>query len=145
MSKYSKTIHAIRKFNRFYMVNMEFLNSNYMDSNYSIIQTRILFEIKNGACTQKDIVNLLHIDKSYLSRIVQRLWAKGIIQKTKSDADKRTTRIALTETGKLETDRLIQLTNEKIETKVVGLSSDECNKLCNAFNTIISILGREGN
>lgn len=143
MGEYSKTISAIREFNRFYTVNMGFLNSNYLDSKYSIVETRILFEIKmHKECTQSDIVKILHIDKSYLSRIIQRLCAKGIVKKTKSKDDKRATRVTLTAMGNEETDRLIALTNGQIEAKLVGLSSDECNKLCTALDTITSILGK---
>lgn len=145
MSKESKTIDAIREFNRFYLVNMGFLNSNYLDSTYSVVETRILFEIRmHQACTQSDIVKILHIDKSYLSRIIKRLCAKGIVQKNNSDTDKRVTRVMLTALGNEETDRLIQLTNCQIETKIAGLNSDEHNKLCTALDTIISILGKEG-
>ena len=42
-----------------------------------------------------------------------------------------------------ETERLIALTNKQIESQVRGLNSDECDKLCNALNMIISILGKE--
>ena len=145
MNEYRKTIGAIRKFNRFYTVNMGFLNSNYLDSKYSVAETRILFEIKmHKACTQSDIVRILHIDKSYLSRIIQRLCEKGIVRKTKSNDDKRTTTVMLTAMGDEETDRLIELTNCRIEAKINGLSSDECKELCTALDTIISILGKEG-
>ena len=146
MSEYKKIIDTIRKFNRFYTVNMGFLNSNYLDSSYSVAETRILFEIKmNESCTQTDIVKILHIDKSYLSRIVQRLCTRGIMQKIKSEDDKRTTKITLTEMGKKETDRLIELTNMQIGAKVAGLSKEDCNELCDALNTIILILGKEVN
>lgn len=144
MNEYDKAISEIRKFNRFYTVNMGFLNSEYLDSKYSIAETRILFEIKiHQTCIQNDIVQTLHIDKSYLSRIVQRLCAKGIVEKIKSDDDKRTTRITLTEMGNAETERLIQLTNQQIKEHIIGLSPDGCNELCTALNTVISILGKE--
>ena len=144
MNEYDKTIREIRTFNRFYTVNMGFLNSNYFDSKYSIVEIRILFEIKmHKICIQSDIVKTLHIDKSYLSRIVQRFCAKGFVEKIKSDDDKRTTRIKLTAMGNAETERLIELTNQQIKAQIVGLSSDECNKLCTALNTVISILGKE--
>lgn len=142
--KYDKTINEIRKFNRFYTVNMGFLSSNYLDSKYSVVETRILFEIKmHKTCIQSEIVKTLQIDKSYLSRIIQKFCEHGIVQKIKSDDDKRAMRITLTTKGNAETERLIELTNHQIETQLVGLSSDECNKLCNAFNTVISILGKE--
>ncbi|MDO5345749.1 MAG: MarR family winged helix-turn-helix transcriptional regulator [Lachnospiraceae bacterium] len=144
MSIYDKLINEIRKFNRFYTVNMGFLDSSYLDSNYSIAETRILFEIKvHGTCIQSDIVKTLHIDKSYLSRLVQRFCKKGLVEKIKSNDDKRMTKITLTERGIEETERLIALTNKQIESQIKELDFDECDKLCNALNTIISILGKE--
>lgn len=141
MEEHNKTISEIRKFNRFYTVNMGFMNSSYLESKYSVAETRILFEIKmHKTCIQSDIVKTLHIDKSYLSRIVKRFCEKGIVEKIKSDDDKRTARITLTAMGNAETERLIQLTNQQIRTQIAGLSSDECNELCTALNTVISIL-----
>lgn len=73
MNNDNKTINEIRKFNRFYTVHMGFLDSVYLDSSYSIAETRILFELKiRGTCIQNDIVKILHMDKSYLSRIISR-------------------------------------------------------------------------
>lgn len=48
MDRYIKTINEIRKFNRFYTVNMGLLNSAYLNSDYSVIEIRILFELKNS-------------------------------------------------------------------------------------------------
>lgn len=145
MAFYDKVIEEIRRFNRFYTVNMGFLDSGYLDSDYSITETRILFEIKvHGTCIQSDIVKTLHIDKSYLSRLVQRFCKKGLVKKIKSDDDKRTTKITLTERGIQEIEKLTVLTNTQIESQIKGFDSDECDRLCTALNTIISILGKEG-
>lgn len=144
MGIYNKTINEIRKFNRFYTVTMGFLSSGYLDSNYSITETRILFEMDiHGTCIQSDIVKTLHIDKSYLSRIIQCFCKKGLVWKIKSDNDKRATKITLTEAGKMEVKRLIELTNSRIQSQLTDLSHDECNELCKSLNTVISILSRE--
>lgn len=144
MSEYEKTINEIRKFNRFYTVSMGFLDSDYLDTEYSIVETRILFEIKmHGKCIQSNIAKILHIDKSYLSRLIKRFYKNGLIEKDKSDEDKRATYIALTKKGVEETERLIYVTNNQIRAKISGLSSAECEELCNALNTVVLILGRE--
>lgn len=144
MDRYNKTINEIREFNRFYTVNMGFLNSGYLDTSYSIVETRILFEIKmHGICIQSEIAKILHIDKSYLSRIISRFCKNGLIEKDKSVKDKRITYITLTEKGNMETERLIELTDNQIKAKIIRLNSDECEKLCNAMNVVISILGKE--
>lgn len=144
MEIYSKNVNEIRKFNRFYTATMGFLSSRYLDSDYSIAETRILFEMNiYGTCIQSDIVKTLHIDKSYLSRMIQRFCKKGLVKKVKSDTDKRAVKITLTEAGKLETERLIALTNSNIQSQLADLSRDECDKLCKSLRTIISILSRE--
>jgi Transcriptional regulators len=144
MDGIDKTINEIRRFNRFYTVSMGFLDSNYLHTEYSIVETRILFEIKmHQKCIQSDIAKTLHIDKSYLSRLMKRFYKNGLIEKDKSNEDKRATYITLTEKGIAETERLIHVTNNQIRTKISGLSSDEYDKLCDALNTIILILGKE--
>lgn len=144
MSEREKTIDEIRRFNRFYTVSMGFLDSVYLDTEYSIAETRILFEIKmHGKCIQSDIAKILHIDKSYLSRLIKRFHESGLIEKDKSGEDKRANYIALTKKGIEETERLIYLTNNQIRAKIGGLSSAECKKLCDALNTVILSLGRE--
>ena len=144
MEIYNKTVNEIRKFNRFYTVTMGFLSSDYLDSDYSIAETRILFEMKiHETCIQSDIVKTLHIDKSYLSRIMKRFYKEGLVEKIRSDDDKRAIKITLTEAGKKETDRLIILTNSKIQSQLTDLSHDECKELCKALNTVIAILSRE--
>lgn len=143
---HSKAIDTIREFNRFYTVTMGFLNSKYLDSKYSIAETRILFEMKTHKnCTQNDIVKTLYIDKSYLSRIIQRLCEKGIVKKTTSNGDKRATIITLTKKGNEETNKLIETTNNQIKEKIAHLSTDECSQLCTALNTVCTILGKEEN
>lgn len=144
MDRYDKTISEIRKFNRFYTVNMGFWDLGYLDTAYSIVETRILFEIKmHRTCIQSDIAKTLHIDKSYLSRIITRFCRNGLIKKDKSKEDKRITYIGLTERGNVEAERLIELTDNRIKAQIIPLNSDECEKLCNAMNAVISILGKE--
>lgn len=144
MNAYDQTIYKIRNFNRFYTVNMGFLNSGYLDTSYSVAETRILFELNlHEHCIQNDIVKILQIDKSYLSRIIKRFGKNGLIEKKQSEEDKRASYITLTEKGRKETEKLIALTNEQIQKKIITLTPAECNQLCNAMNNIISILGKE--
>ena len=78
-----------------------------------------------------------------MSRIISRFCKNGLVEKVKSKEDKRITYIALTEKGKMETERLIELTDNRIKAKIIQLSSDECEKICDAMNAVISILGKE--
>lgn len=141
MNAIDKTISEIRSFNRFYTVSMRLLDSVYLDTEYSIAETRVLFELHTlGTCIQNDIVKQLHIDKSYLSRMLNRFYKAELINKEKSATDKRATYITLSEKGLAETRKLIKLTDQHIKQKIDNLNSDECNELCEALNKIISIL-----
>lgn len=125
---------------------MGFLNSAYLDSDYSVVETRILFELKiRNQCKQCEINKALGIDKSYLSRIIKRFFDKGLIEKEKSGVNKRVIYLALTKKGQEETEKMIQLTNNQIHQQIKNLTSDDCNQLCDAINTIITILDKVNN
>ncbi|MCD8107223.1 MAG: MarR family winged helix-turn-helix transcriptional regulator [Oscillospiraceae bacterium] len=144
MDMYAEVCNKIRAFNRFYTVHMELLSDGYLGSEYSVTETRVLFEIKNhSGCLQSDIVKTLHIDKSYLSRIIRRFSERGLVEKSKCDKDKRAGKLTLTELGNVETENLIALTNSRITSQISGLDQGECDALSAALDTVISILGKE--
>lgn len=48
-----RTILKIRKFNRFYLSVMDFYENSYLDSDYSVTESRVLYEIyENEECIQ---------------------------------------------------------------------------------------------
>ncbi len=145
MSRHNELCNKIRAFNRFYTVRMDFLNSTYLGSNYSTVETRILFEMKiRKKSNQSEIAKILKIDKSYLSRIIHRFITKGFVQKIKSTEDKRVEIISLSELGNVETEKLIDLTNKQITDQITRLNQDECDNLSKALDTVISILEKGG-
>ncbi|MCD7822812.1 MAG: MarR family winged helix-turn-helix transcriptional regulator [Oscillospiraceae bacterium] len=145
MDNRNELCQKIREFNRFYTVQMGFLNSGYLGSSYSITETRILFELKTHAeCTQSDIVKKLHIDKSYLSRIIKKFAQKGLVEKSKFDGDKRAEILSLTALGNSETDHLIELANERISSQISSLNSEDCDILFSSLETILTVYGRSG-
>lgn len=104
MEDRQKTIHEIREFNRFYTVLSGFLNRNYLDSGYSVTETRILFELKqNGQMTANRLITMLRLDKSYVSRLIRNFEQKCIITRETDPEDRRTLIIRLTPRGRLET------------------------------------------
>lgn len=140
VDKRAKTVKAVREFNRFYTVSMGLLGSEYLGSEYSVAETRVLFEIMtSGGCSQSDIVKLLKIDKGYLCRTVNKLGERGLLSKEKSPSDKRSHTLILTERGMSETKRLVELTNMQIREKLSSLCEDDCESLVKAFGTIIEI------
>lgn len=140
MNEKQDTVRQIRDFNRFYTVLLGFLNRNYLDSGYSVTETRILFELKqNKQISANHLIDMLHLDKSYISRLIRGFEQKGFITRTAAPDDKRTLIIRLTSEGLKETERLIEITNQEIYKLVEPFPSETCEELCNSMKNIIHI------
>ena len=137
----NETILKIREFNRFYLSTMEFYENKYLNSDYSITESRVLYEIyENGKCNADDVVKKLRLDKGYLSRIIKRFEKEQILQREKSQTDARFYHIRLTEEGKKITEALISESNQGISNIIQSLSAEECIHLENSMNAIEKIL-----
>lgn len=144
MNKKEETVEHIREFNRFYTVLVGSLNTHFLGSKYSITETRILFELlSHKKCYAKDIVEYLHIDKSYMSRIIKSFEKNGLIIKEMSQFDHRAFLITLTDKGQMETNMLIEKTNQQIHEWIDGLNLQECQEICSAMNTIKHYLSND--
>lgn len=140
MENREETINQIREFNRFYTVLLGFLNRNYLDSGYSVTETRILFELKqNEQISANKLIEMLQLDKSYVSRLIRNFEQKEIVTRHISLNDGRARMIRLTSKGETEVNRLIAITNNKIYELIKPLNPENCNDLCKAMETIITI------
>ncbi len=130
-------IERIREFNRFYTVLIGTLNSRYFGSDFSVTETRVLFEIvSHKKCKAMDMVEKLNIDKSYISRILASFEKKGLIQKEIYEEDNRVHLISLTEKGRAVISDLITKSNKQTRTLVAGLNEKECEEVCQAMDLI---------
>lgn len=137
MNDKMETVNRIREFNRFYTVMLGMLDRNFLASPYSVTETRILFEINvNDECSANFLTEKLHIDKSYMSRMIKVFEAKNLVTKSVSPEDGRAFIIHLTDRGKEEVRKLIQITNDQIGMMIEPLSMKECREICEAMDTI---------
>lgn len=147
MRKSLETATNIRKFNRFYLPYFDLLTQKYLNTEYSIAEARILYEIYEcKTICARDIASKLHVDKGYLSRILKKLESKSLIKKALSPDDSRKTFISLTERGETLAERLIMESNRQIEKKIMGISDPDLDELSYHFAQITKILeGKNGN
>lgn len=137
MENKKQAIERIREFNRFYTVIIGILNRNFLDTDYSVTETRILFELQsNPENTANSLIEKLGIDKSYMSRILKSFEKKGFIRKEVDSADKRFYRIQLTQKGQDKTIELINVTNRQIQGLVKPLTAGECEEVAAAMDII---------
>lgn len=137
----NKTVLKIREFNRFYLSVMEFYENRYLGSDYSITESRVLYEIyESGECSADDIIKKLHLDKGYVSRIIKRFESSRILQRKRSETDARVYQIRLTEKGRKATEELIHKSDQGIGTIIQPLSEEECVRLEHSMDTVKEIL-----
>lgn len=143
MEKSLKAATDIRKFNRLYLPYFHLLTQKYLNTEYSMAEARILYEIYDSReISARDIACNLHIDKGYLSRILKKFESQYLLKKELPSNRSRLMSISLTEKGKMLAESLIKESNYQIEKYIRGLSDSDLDKLSYHLEQIIEILGR---
>lgn len=112
----NNAIQEIRAFNRVYTVFIGILNKRYLNSRFSLVETRIMHatRVKPGV-TPSAIVSALNIDKSYLSRILVSLEKRKIIKRIQSDSDGRSVKLYITAIGNAAFEKLNAASDKQVE------------------------------
>lgn len=139
----SDPIAAVRGFNRFYTREVGLLRKTFLDTPWTLGEMRVLYEIRNhAAISASDIARELELDAAYLSRLLARLVAKGIVTRTPSETDARLHELSLSAKGQTivnaADDRQAALTADML----APLSTSERRQLVDAMATIETLLGR---
>jgi len=138
------TIKNIRAFNRYYTNLIGVLVQGYLETQYTLTEARILFEISPiGKIDTSEIIDALLIDKSYLSRVLKKFEKNKLITKSKSEKDSRAWEIFLTEKGIIELNMLNTLADKQLEELLKDLSPMDIKHLSLHMNSIINILDKK--
>ena len=134
-------IQNIRAFNRFYTDVIGLLNKHLLDSDYSLSEVRVMYEIATGKEVQaSQIMMAMSIDKSYLSRILKKLEKNGIVTKSLSVQDARAMSLSLTGEGQQLFDALNKASNHQINELIEKLNNQQLEELVLHMNAIKEIL-----
>jgi DNA-binding MarR family transcriptional regulator/GNAT superfamily N-acetyltransferase len=94
-------VAAVRAFNRLYTNVIGVLRGGYLGTPYSLTEARLIFELGQRDTTEvAGLRRILDIDAGYLSRILARFTADGLITRRPSERDGRRQVIALTGAGR---------------------------------------------
>jgi DNA-binding MarR family transcriptional regulator len=134
-------IAEMRAFNRFYTAHLGVLNRKYLNGEFSLPEIRVLYAIYMAEkITANDIVLLLHIDKSYLSKILIRFGKMKFLTKKVSSADGRAYHLHLTSAGRKKVELYDHLSDEFVRQMLVQLAERDCEELVNCMQRITRIL-----
>jgi DNA-binding MarR family transcriptional regulator/GNAT superfamily N-acetyltransferase len=137
-------VTAMRRFNRFYTRQIGVLQEALLDSEFSLTEARVLYELNERGCaTASDLVRDLSLDAGYLSRLLRQFETKRLIVRKSSQADARQSEITLTSKGKTVFAELDSRSHEQIVGLLAGLERRQQGELLRAMSTIERLLNRE--
>jgi len=134
-------IIALRAFARFYTRFAGALDAHYMESELSLTEARLLYEIANRpAPLAAELQAELGLDAGYVSRILRRFAARGWIERGRGE-DARRRPISLTEAGRLCFAAIDARTRARVAQRIEGLSGGDRETLVAALGAVTGLLG----
>ncbi len=94
-------VAALRRFSRFYTRRLGLLDEGLLDSGFTLTEMRVLYELghRDGPAAA-DLVRELALDAGYLSRVLRRFQAQGLIERSTQAGDARRSTLALSAKGR---------------------------------------------
>ena len=134
-------VDAVRRFNRFFTRRIGVLREGLLHTSYPLTEARILFEIAHrDDPTASDLSRELGLDPGYLSRILAHLERRGLVEKVRSETDRRRRLLALTPDGEDAFFLLDSRSREEVAEMLGELSEGEVRRLLEAMRSIESVL-----
>ena len=133
-------VAQVRAFNRFYTNVIGVLHGLYLDTPYTLTESRLLFEIARLGTTEVSwLRQALDIDAGYLSRVLSRFEADGLITRQRSATDARRQQIAVTGAGRAAVAELDARAAVQIGALLGGV---DCGPLLDAMRVITKTIGQ---
>ncbi len=127
----------VREFNTF----SSRLNSRFV-TEYSLTESRVLFAFKDRReVTVGELRAELGIDSGYLSRILTRFEREGLIERTRSERDRRRQHVTITEAGVTKLGLLDDRSTKLMRDLLARLGPDEGPELVAHMERVRELLG----
>ena len=134
-------VAAVRAFNRFYTNTIGLLRGKYLDTPYSLTEARILFELAQREASEvTDLRRTVDIDAGYLSRILARFEADGLVSRQRSAADGRRQVISLTDDGRSVVGGLDARSAAETRDMQAAVRDEDRRRLLDAMRVITDVL-----
>jgi len=135
-------IAAVRRFTRFYTRQIGVLQESLLDTAFSLTEGRVLYELAHrDAVTASALAADLDLDHGYLSRILRRFDAAGLIAKKRAKDDGRQTLITITAKGRKAFAPLNKGSHDQVAEMLGKLSAVDQARMIGAMAQVESLLG----
>lgn len=137
-------VEAVRAFNRFYTRRIGVLKPGMVGSPFPLPEARVLYELGQvPETTATAIGRALGLDLGYLSRLVQALKRRGLVQAKRAPHDARHSFLSLTEKGRKAYQLINSRTRDEMAQMLSPLKAGQRGKLVSAMQTVQALLGAE--
>jgi DNA-binding MarR family transcriptional regulator/GNAT superfamily N-acetyltransferase len=136
-------VSSVRAFNRFYTNLIGVLRDQLLEAPYTLTEARLIFEMAQvSSADVADLRRRLDIDAGYLSRILARFEAGGLVVRGRSASDSRRQVIQLSDAGRDAFQLLDSRSAEQIRGLLAPLSDEDQRRLIAAMRLIERLLRR---
>jgi DNA-binding MarR family transcriptional regulator/GNAT superfamily N-acetyltransferase len=137
-------VDAVRRFNRFYTRRIGVLREGLLGSPYTLTEARLIYELAQVPHSTATVLGKeLSLDLGYLSRLLQSLRRRGLVQAKPAPHDARHSLLSLTEKGRKAFALLNSRSRDEMADMLSNLHEAERERLIGAMNTVESLLGKE--
>ena len=134
-------IKKIRAFNRYYTTWLDVMNRDYLRTELSWPEARVLYEIyMYQPVSATELCRNLHLDKGYVSRLVGKFEKSGLLTRELVSGGKGMKKIWLTAEGKKTAAQIDENGNQQMKDKFRCMDREACHRLCRAMEVIEEIL-----
>ena len=136
------TIADVRAFNRFYTRWVGALEQHHLGTSFSLAEVRVLYELAHRpGMIAREIIQQLGLDAGYLSRMLKRFEADGLIER-QAAADGRASALRPTAAGLALFGELDRKAAERIGDAIAGLDDQERTQLTAAMGLITRLTSK---
>lgn len=130
-----------RRFNRMYTRYIGTLNEGFLNSEFSLAEGRILYELASRTGpTASEISEELGLDPGYLSRVLRKFEQRGLLSRRASRKDGRSSALRLTARGNAAFRKLNVSSEEQADRILAGLAPASRQDLLRSMGSIENIL-----
>ena len=132
---------GLTAFNRSHTQRIGVLDEGLLQSPYSLTQCRVLFELAaSDGLTALSLRRGLRLDAGYVTRLLARFEADGLVARQPSPHDGRSSDFRLTEKGHAVFGELDRTSQADAEAMLAPLAAERRRDLINALKTVDQIL-----
>jgi DNA-binding MarR family transcriptional regulator/N-acetylglutamate synthase-like GNAT family acetyltransferase len=136
-------VAAVRRFNRFYTREIGALREGLLDSEFSLAEARILYELGQSGTTATALCAQLRLDAGYVSRVLRRFEQRTLIARKADSGDRRERRITLTARGRAAFRRIDAASRREVGALLARLAPGAQTALVASMQSVERLLDAE--